>query len=165
MGFPRPAPMKPHQINWGARFGLTGGLIAWTIGFWAVAEYYFDLFRPMKEQVASGIKGDLRYVKEHIRIADEAAMRDVEIKHGMDTTSAAQYREAKQRWGEAQLTNEVREFFMEPRNAESGGSSDSKDNFTNINEVKPGVYGKVIVTRSAEKEQKLDAAKEQVNKN
>ena len=82
--------------------------------------------------------------------------------HGHSTINAAQFREAKERWAEAQLTNEVREFFMNPPNTEAGGtSSNDKPNFTDVDSVKPGVYGKVIVTRSVEKEREIHEAKKQ----
>ena len=160
MGFPRPAPMKPRTINWGARFGLTGALVAWTVGFWAVAEFYFDLFRPIKEKNAQlHAKNDPRFLKEQIRRADEEAMRNIEVRQGYSTVNAAQFREAKQRFEEAQFTNEVREFFMKKQDAEVGEHSGNEDNYTNLDNVKPGVYGKVIVTRSVEKEREIDEAK------
>ena len=159
MGFPRAAPVKPKKINRMAQFKVGGGVVAWAIGFTVVGEYVFDLFRPLKEFtnrliVADGKKiirtGDIRYIKEQIRELDEAAKFD--LMPGTQNTNAEQLREAKIRYEDAQLTNEVREFFFEKsKNQKTPG--EENDDFTNIKKVEPGVYGKVIVTRSPEKEE------------
>ena len=153
MVFPRPAPMKPHKINYSARLGIWGALMTWGFGFWAIGEYVFDMFRPIKQLARSAdVTNDPEHMKELIKHLDEEAQKNLNFTHGMHTISAAQYREAKARWQEARLSNEVREFFINKKNPETEESSDSKENFTNIEKVEPGVYGKVVVTRSVEKE-------------
>ena len=164
MGFPRAAPLKPKKINRMAQFKVGGGVVAWVIGFCTVGEYVFDLFRPVKEFTNSLMitdghmkrPGDIRYIREQIKELDEAAKFD--LMPGSQNKTAEQMREAKLRYEDAQLTNEVREFFFEKSKNEKNSEGDS-DKFTNIKKVDPGVYGKVIVTRSPDKktERKNDA--------
>ena len=147
MVFPRPAPMKPHKINYSARLGIWGALVTWGFGFWAIGEYVFDMFKPVKQLARSAdVTNDPKQMKELIKHLDEEAQKNLNFEHGMHTITAAQYREAKARWQEARLANEVREFFIK-KNPETEDSSESKENFTNIEKVEPGVYGKVVVTR------------------
>jgi len=156
MVFPRPAPFKPKKINYTARLGIWGGLMTWGFGFWAIGEYVFDMFSPIKRLARrADVTNDPQYMKELIRHLDEEAQKNLNAKQGYNTTTAAQFREAQARWGEARLSNEVREFFFR-KNTETGESSDSKDNFTNIEKVEPGVYGKVVVTRIIDKEKQIE---------
>ena len=158
MVFPRPAPFKPKTINYTARLGIWGAVVTWGVGFWAIGEYVFDMFGPLK-RIARGadVTNDPKYMKEVIKHLDEEAQKNLNIKHGYNTITAAQFREAQQRWGEARLTNEVREFFIKKQNTETGEeSSDSKDNFTDIKKVEPGVYGKVVVTRLIDNEKEIE---------
>jgi hypothetical protein len=103
------------------------------------------------------MKNDPKYIRKYIKYLDEEAQRSLTEKHGSSNITAAQFREAKARWAEARLTNEVREFFIKKQTLETGEDSrDSKDNLTNIEKVEPGVYGKVVVTRSIDKQKEME---------
>ena len=156
MGFPRPAPMKPHEINWRARHIVGGGAILWTFGFWAFAEFYLDLFRPVKEKLKSR-ENDPRYVRDRIRRDDEEGIAKIHQMYQSNVT-ASQLREAKLRWGEAQLTNEVRDFFIKGTKGNDGATSADKDSI-NLDDLKAGVHGKVVFTRSVEKEKEIQEKK------
>ena len=155
MVFPRPAPFKPKKINYTARIGIWGALMTWGVGFLAIGEY-FDIFRRVKQLAQTeDITNDPKYMKELIKHLDEEAQANFNAKQGYNTITAAQLREAQRRWGEARLTNEVREFFFKKNTEKAEESSDSKDNFTNIEKVEPGVYGKVVVTRIIDNDNKV----------
>ena len=156
MGFPRPAPMKPHEINWRARNIFGGGFILWTFGFWAFAEFYLDLFRPIKEKLKSR-EGDPRYVRDRIRRDDEEGIAKIHQMYQSNLT-ASQLREAKVRWGEAQLTNEVRDFFIKGTKGNDSATSFDNDSI-NLDNLKAGVHGKVVFTRSVEKEKEIQEKK------
>ena len=156
MGFPRPAQMKPKKINYGARMAFGGGVVAYSVGFWVVTEFVFDLYRPLKNYMRSlDCRINPKAIENRIRALDEEALGKLNAKHGYTTVNAAQWREAKDRWEDAQLDNEVREFFIErPTSKGEKSASESKDYFTSLETVKPGVYGKVVVTKSVDKENK-----------
>ena len=100
-------------------------------------------------------------MRELIQYLDEEAQHNLRInKHGSTNITAEQYREARARWKDAQLSNEVREFFFKKQDGEIGEKdSYNKEDLTNIEKVEPGVYGKVVVTRSVEKEKMVNDAK------
>ena len=155
MGFPKAAPLKPQKINYAARRGAFAALMAWSFGFLALGEY-LDMFRPLKRYAeALSPKNDPRFMKEIIEHLDKEAQKNLNEKYGQGgSLTAAQLREARARMAEANLTNEVREFFI-GKNPEKD-ISESESKFTDIEKVKPGVYGQVTVTRSIEKENQLN---------
>ena len=156
MGFPRPAAMKPHEINWRARHIAGGGMILWTVGFWCFAEFYLDLFRPIKERFKRE-----QELKERIRRGDEEAMAKIHQMH-MSNITAAQLREGKLRYGEGQITNEVREFFIKGTKSNvSSASVNDNDPKINLDDLKTGAHGKVVFTRSVEKEKEIQERKKQ----
>ena len=160
MGFPKAAPLKPQKINYAARRGAFGVLMAWSFGFLALGEY-FDLFRPLKRYAETlSPKNDPRFMKEIIEHLDKEAQKNLNEKYGQGgSLTAAQLREARTRMAEANLTNEVREFFI-GKNPEKDNTSESESKFTDIEKVKPGVYGQVTVTRSIEKENQIAMSNE-----
>ena len=151
MGFPRPAPMKPKQMNRMAQFKLGTGTIAVGAVIYVVHEAIFGLTPKYKElseaillseQPMRGARGfDAERIRAEMKILDEKAKFNLQTSSSY--TDAAKSREAKYKFEDASLSDEVREYFIKRSENEK---SEEKD-ITNLEKVEPGVYGKVVVTR------------------
>ena len=149
MGFPRGAPMKPHEISWKARYQLGGGMLVWTFGLWAVFEFYFDcLSTPMRRKHEAALTADPRFLQKKIEADDRKAQLMAGEKHRQSSVTASQMRTAGARLGEMTLENEVREFFMKKNEKE-------KETNQSLDDLKPGIHGQIVFTRSTEKEKEI----------
>ena len=151
MGYPRGAPMKPKKMNRAAHYKMGTGMLFIGAGIYAIQDYFSNstskvqtLSRAiiLSEHPMLESKGhDINKIKEQVKILDEKAKYN--LMPGGSYATAAQLREAKHKYEDAQLTNEVRDFFFKKSENENSNEND----ISNIEKVEPGVYGSVIVTR------------------
>ena len=165
MGYPRGAPIKPKKMNRIAHFKMSTGMLFIGAGIYVIQDYFSNSTSKIKElsraivlseQPMLESRGhDINKIKEQVKILDEKAKYN--LMPGGSYVTAAQLREAKHKYEDAQLTNEVRDFFFKKSKNENSNEID----ISNIEKVEPGVYGSVIVTRlPKENETKENEVKE-----
>ena len=157
MGYPRGAPIKPKKFNRMAHFGMSTGMLFIGAGIYVMQDYYsnstskvIELSRALVLQerpMLASTGHDINKIKEQVKILDEKAKYD--LMPGGSYVTAAQLREAKYKYDDAQLSNEVRDFFFKKSENENDNENENENenDITNIKKVEPGVYGSVIVTR------------------
>ena len=151
MGYPRGAPIKPKKFNRLAHFKMSTGMLFIGAGSYVIFDYFSNSTSKVKELSRALVLSerpmlesrghDINQIKEQIKVLDEKAKYD--LMPGGAYVTAAQLREAKYKYEDAQLSNEVRDFFFK----KSENENSSENDISNIEKVEPGVYGSVIVTR------------------
>ena len=147
MPFPRAAPIKPKKVNRIAQMKIFTGVSFVGVGVYAILDALFDHTSKCKNIAQAIINEEqprgTRNIEARIKVLDEAAKYNT-VPGVVGYVDAKQLREAKSKYEDAQMPNEVREFFIKKSEKEK---SENQNNFTSVEKVEPGVHGKVIVTR------------------
>ena len=148
MPFPRAAPIKPKKINRIAQMKVCTGISIIGVGLYAIIDALFDHTSKCKKIAQAIINEEqpkgTQNIYERIKVMDEKSKYNLVPGGGSGYVDAKQLREAKYKYEDAQMPNEVREFFIKKSEKEK---SENQNNFTSVEKVEPGVHGKVIVTR------------------